>query len=158
MSICAQCAAIGKTCCQKCEILLTDGDIKRINAATGMTDFHEFRKPDNPAYLDQEDDPAWLHLAFEPDGTRRVLKRKANLDCQFLTKNGCRLDMETRPIVCRLYPYEYTEQGISGVCGSECPTHAMKLDKSLVDALSMNENDANRWRNMLYSELRACKR
>ena len=35
---CARCAAVQRTCCQRAEILLTEGDVARVGAFVGRTD------------------------------------------------------------------------------------------------------------------------
>jgi hypothetical protein len=88
-----------KTCCQTAEVYVTRGDVRRIEEHSGRTDFHEFRQPENPIYQpdDQFDDPVWQENVFQPDGSRRVLKREAGGDCTFLGSAGCTLPLEVRP-------------------------------------------------------------
>jgi len=153
---CGECARLGKTCCQDREILLTKGDIHRISRHTGKACEWEYRRPANPAYLDQADDPNWLKWGFRPDGTRPILKRQASGDCAYLTPKGCSLPMEIRPLVCRLYPYEYTEKGLAGV-STECPSSAVPPGKTILEVLEMHQVDAVRWHRILYTELRLGK-
>src|SRR5688572_5187759 len=82
--LCVRCARHTKTCCQRCEIYVTPGDVQRIEQHTDRYNFWEFRVPDDPNYADQDDDPAWRDHVFRQDGSRRVLKRQANGDCTFL--------------------------------------------------------------------------
>jgi Fe-S-cluster containining protein len=154
---CAKCARLQKTCCQQAEILLTAGDLERIRRYTGQSDFWEDRVP-SPEYLDQDDDPNWNRYVLRPDGTRRVLKRSANGDCGFLTECGCRLPVEVRPVVCRLYPYDYTEAGLRGVDDHYCPTAQITPPgRTLLEVLDMRLADAQRWHRLLYEELRTGK-
>ena len=83
-----------KTCCQTPQVFVTLGDVRRIEAETGQTDFFDFRLPPDPGYTDQDDDPIWRDNAFQPDGTRRVLNKQANGDCTFLGSAGCVLSAE----------------------------------------------------------------
>ncbi|MCL4191093.1 MAG: YkgJ family cysteine cluster protein [Thermoguttaceae bacterium] len=152
-SICVRCARQGKTCCQKCEIYVTIGDVGRIHDHIGKEGFYEFRVPDDPAYLDQKDDPLWQESVFQPDGSRRVLRRLANGDCTFLGPCGCVLPLEVRPLVCRLYPYEYNQEGILAELSQNCPTHLLQIGQSLIEALDMNLEQASRWHGQLYREL-----
>lgn len=154
MHPCARCATLQKTCCQRAEILVTSGDEERIRGATGRTDFSERRPVTDPAYLDQDDDPHWLRWTVAADGTRHVLKRQANGDCTFLTPSGCSLPLETRPLVCRLYPFTYTERGIDGVDADYCPEAVIPRGKTILQVLDMRHIDGERWRRMLYHELR----
>lgn len=154
MHSCARCATLQKTCCQRAEVIVTQGDEKRIQAATGRIDFSERRPVSNPAYLDHEDDPNWQRWTVAPDGTRQVLKRQDNGDCTFLTSSGCALPLETRPLVCRLYPFTYTERGLEGVNADYCPSAVIPSGKSILQVLDMRQIDGERWRRMLYQELR----
>ncbi|MCA9243890.1 MAG: YkgJ family cysteine cluster protein [Phycisphaerales bacterium] len=150
---CAKHAQMGKTCCQTCEILVTEGDRERIHAHTGQQDFWEYRTPSDPVYLEQDDDPNWLKWAFRPDGARAVLRRPASGDCRFLGPAGCSLPMETRPLVCRLYPFTYTERGIDGVSDG-CPREVIPPGSTILQVLDMRREDADRWHAQLYAELR----
>ncbi|NPU95914.1 MAG: hypothetical protein HPY51_01700 [Candidatus Omnitrophica bacterium] len=153
MNLCAHCARIQITCCQYTDVLVTEGDIARIAAFTGSDGFHEFRKPADPAYLNQPGDPNWILYTVLPDGSRRVLKQKNNRDCCFLGPEGCGLPREVRPLVCRLYPLDFTESGLTGLA-SGCPVHLLKPDESLLEKVGIHHDEAERWRVQLYHELR----
>ena len=152
--LCVRCAQTQRTCCQICEIYVTPGDVERIAAFTGTGDFHEYRRPDNPEYLDQDDDPLWATRVFRPDGTRRVLRRTESAGCVFLGPNGCRLPLEVRPLVCRLYPFDYTEKGLQSVNGTMCPTRLLAPGETLLQSLDMDAETAEGWRRQLYAEIR----
>lgn len=151
--VCARCARLGPTCCERCEIVLTDGDIARITVHAERDDFWESRAPVDPGYLDQDDDPNWLVWTVEPDGTRRVLRRRDTGACMFLSSAGCTLPTETRPLICRLYPYQYTERGLDGIADG-CPTQLIDPGRTILDMIGMNLADGIRWHRQLYSELR----
>ncbi|MFM1873988.1 MAG: hypothetical protein RL398_3410 [Planctomycetota bacterium] len=153
---CARCAAVQRTCCQRAEILLTEGDVARVGAFVGRTDFFERRAPSDPAYVEPDaDDPDWVSLTVAADGTRRMLRRQPNGDCTFLSAHGCVLPETTRPLVCRLYPYSYTERGIDGVDGEYCPTALLAPDgRSMAEVLDISKATAEAWRRQLYEELR----
>jgi Fe-S-cluster containining protein len=136
---------------------VTVGDRKRIADHTGQTDFWELRAPADASYLDQDDDPNWLKWTLQPDGTRAVLRRRPSGDCHFLTPAGCRLPMEVRPVVCRLYPYGYTEQGLTGIEDDYCPPEVIPPDSTILKVLDMRHQDAVRWHRILYTELRTGK-
>ncbi|HBS28044.1 MAG TPA: hypothetical protein DEB06_01015 [Phycisphaerales bacterium] len=149
-----------KTCCQRAEILVTRGDIERIEAHTARDDFWSRRAPANAAYSEPDpDDPDWRSLTLAPDGTRRTLNRRSNGDCTFLGQRGCVLPTEVRPLVCRLYPYGYTERGLEGIDDEYCPTAALvprgQPGATMLTVLDMSRADAERWRGTLYDELRA---
>jgi Fe-S-cluster containining protein len=152
--LCARCARHTTTCCQQTDIYVTPGDVERIAAETGRRDFYEFRPPDDPVYLKQDDDPIWPVLVFkEPDGTRRVLKQRPGGDCHFLGEQGCTLPADARPLICRLYPFDFNEQGVLPVLAKGCPLELLPPGASLLHTLDMNYNDAERWRRQLYAEL-----
>lgn len=150
---CARHAQIGKTCCQEREVLVTGGDRARIAAHSGRRDFWEYRVPADPSYLDQDDDPNWLKWAFRPDGSRAVLRRRDGGDCTFLGPAGCTLPLDVRPLVCRLYPFTYTERGIDGV-SDECPPEVIPPGSNILKVLDLRVEDAEPWRAQLYAELR----
>lgn len=159
---CARCAAVQKTCCQRAEILVTAGDRERIAAVVGHADFFERRVPLDPAYREVDpSDPDWTALTVAPDGSRVMLKRRADGDCTFLGAAGCTLAEETRPLVCRLYPFAYDERGLRGEDADYCPK-AMLLPRpdgtrasGMVEVLDMSHARAEVWRSTLYRELRA---
>lgn len=135
--------------------MLTDGDICRITNSVGRSDFWEYQKPADPSYLaEQPDDPNWLCYTVRPDGTRPQLKHQASGDCIFLTPTGCSLTTEVRPLVCRLYPYDCNEQGITGTV-SGCPVHLLEKGQTLIEGIGMHFEEAKRWHIQLYKELRA---
>ncbi|MEW6238537.1 MAG: hypothetical protein AB1656_24385 [Candidatus Omnitrophota bacterium] len=153
MSLCAQCARVQRTCCQYTDVLVTDGDILRIREYTDQPDFYENRIPVDPSYLDQNDDPNWNAYTVLPDKSRRVLKQQENRDCIFLTEQGCVLPLEARPLVCRLYPIYFTESGLDGLAEG-CPPQLQTPGKPLLDAVGVDIVSAERWRHLLYHELR----
>jgi Fe-S-cluster containining protein len=154
---CAKHALHERTCCQTAEVFVTEGDRRRIAEHAGRADFWELRAPSDPSYIDDGDDPAWMRHAFRPDGTRPVLKRRSNGDCVFLGAQGCSLPAGVRPLVCRIYPYEYDERGIRAV-GDRCPKWVVPPGGSIVEVLGMRRDDAERWHAMLYRELRDAHR
>ncbi len=145
-----------RTCCQQAEVVVTKGDVARISQRLGRDDFHSRRPPEDPTYLEHDpDDPDWVRLTSFDDGTRRMLKRSSG-GCTFLGTDGCVLPEETRPLICRLYPYEYTEEGLIGEDPGYCPTEALAgPGGSMLKVLDMKREDAERWRAALYRELRA---
>jgi Fe-S-cluster containining protein len=154
MTLCTQCAALGKTCCQGTDIYVTPGDLRRIAARTGRIDFYEFRPPSDSAYADSDDDPVWKNHVFRPDGARRVVRRDPTGNCLFLESDGCRLAMDDRPLICRLHPYGYDDRGLYDDPMAGCPVHLLPSGESLGAALGLNRTVANFWHLQLYSELR----
>jgi Fe-S-cluster containining protein len=152
--LCVRCARHMRTCCQTSEIYVTPGDVARIAAHTGSDDFHERRVPDHPIYLQQDDDPLWQSRVFDSAGTRRVLKRHESGDCRFLGPAGCTLPTETRPLVCRLYPYDFNEAGIYDTLARGCPTELIRRGRTLLEELEMDLAQAREWHAQLYREVR----
>lgn len=153
--LCARCARLGKTCCQTSEVYVTPGDVARIEAFTGRTDFYEFRSPVNPEYQQQDDDPLWAACVFRPDGTRRILRRKPEGDCVFLGAKGCILPLEVRPLLCRLYPFRYTARGLEPDLAQGCPVHLLPPGVGLLEALRMTREQGEAWHRQLYAEIRS---
>ncbi len=153
-SLCARCARARKTCCQVSEIYVTTEDVRRISTHTGQQDFSTYRVPQDASYAEQDDDPLWQEKVFRSDGSRRVLRRQPSGDCTFLGEHGCSLPLEVRPLVCRLYPFSYTEQGIAPELSEGCPTQLLGPGQGLLQALDMTRNEAIRWHAQLYRELR----
>jgi Fe-S-cluster containining protein len=153
-SLCARCARHTTTCCQQTDIYVTPGDVQRIAAYACRRDFYEFRLPGDPVYMQQDDDPIWPALVYkDAHGTRRLLKQKQNGDCHFLGDQGCVLPTEARPLICRLYPFDFNEQGIVPTLAKGCPLELLPPGESLLHALDMNYNQAEAWRRQLYAEL-----
>lgn len=153
---CLKCAMAGGSCCLNRQIILTVGDVQRINACVAHHDFFNMEKPE-PWYLDPFYDPAWLPLVLNPQGLLRVLKRNPDKSCGMLAKNGCVLPFETRPLVCRLHPYMYTETEILGL-DDTCPISKEKDGLSILDRLNMPLEKAIEWQHLLYSELNSEKK
>lgn len=152
--LCVRCARHTLTCCQRSQVYATPGDVERIAAHTGRSDFVEFRPPEDAAYADQDDDPTWRDRVFRSDGSRRVLRREPNGDCTFLGPSGCTLPLEVRPLVCRLYPFQYTEAGLAEQVAIGCPLELLQPGLPLLTALDMQRGDGERWRRQLYAEIR----
>ncbi|MEZ6076608.1 MAG: YkgJ family cysteine cluster protein [Pirellulaceae bacterium] len=152
--ICVRCSRHMKTCCQTSEVYATPGDVKRIQQHSGRSDFTVFQAPDDPVYLQQDDDPEWLNNVFRADGTRRVLKRHDNGDCTFLGEAGCVLPLEVRPLICRIYPYDYTAAGLREELARGCPLELLPEGQELLEALDISRDDAVRWHALLYEEIK----
>jgi Fe-S-cluster containining protein len=152
--LCERCAKLGKTCCQQAEIYVTLMDVQRIFEKTGQNNFYEFAKCFNPEYADQDDDPVWSAHVFRPDGTRRILRKDSFGNCIFLGQKGCILPLESRPLVCRLYPYTYSASGIYKELETGCPVHLLEPGQKLeqfIDGCCVE--NACHWHQMLYTEI-----
>ncbi|MHB8898020.1 MAG: hypothetical protein ACYC6Y_04675 [Thermoguttaceae bacterium] len=153
-SLCVHCAARQQTCCQAHDIYVSLTDLRRIREFVGGGGFWEYRVPVNAAYLDSDDDPLWQSRVIRPGNSRRVLKQQVGGDCHFLRSTGCRLPMEVRPLVCRLHPCEYDEQGIWPELSPGCPWFLLAPGRSLHESVGMSPPDARRWHRQLYQEIR----
>lgn len=151
--LCVRCARHHETCCQNTDIYVTLQDVRRIEDHVGFGGFFEFRQPADPVYVFQADDPLWMEKVFQPDGSRRVLRHKENEDCLFLGGEGCTLPSEVRPLICRLYPFDYNAEGLKPEPASGCPKHLLAPGQSVFDGVGVNPDNARRWHAMLYEEL-----
>ena len=151
--LCARCARHTRTCCQDTEIHVTLGDVRRITPHANGADFFEFRHSSNPAYDQREEDPFWHQHVFRSDGTRRLLKQQPGGDCIFLGMQGCVLPSDTRPLICRLYPFDYTSVGLLPVLSKGCPVELLRPGQQLLTALDMRAEDAAPLRDQLYQEI-----
>lgn len=155
-SFCAVCARRGPTCCQRTEVYVTPGDVRRIAANENVdasTPFHERRPPARPDdWPDPERDAPWAAL-LDADGQRRILRHTENGDCVFLRADGCALDERTRPLVCRLYPFAYGPDGVSGVDAWHCAPPARDDPSMALALLGMDRTRAEADRRQLYREI-----
>ncbi|MBN2533625.1 MAG: YkgJ family cysteine cluster protein [Spirochaetales bacterium] len=152
MRLCEKCAGVKNTCCIARDVIITPGDIKRIEEVIISKDFYEFRPVSDLEYLVQEDDPNWNIYTFFENGTRRVLKHKENNRCIFLHDMGCSLPGYVRPLVCRLHPFLYNEQGLTGI-SSDCPVELLDVNEDIYTSIGINTSLAETWRKELYHEL-----
>jgi Fe-S-cluster containining protein len=153
-SYCLECARRGHTCCQQHDIYVTNGDCQRIHLESGSVNFFEYRGCAFESYADQGDDPVWQYHVFRPDGTRRVLKQKQNGDCLFLSQRGCALSLNSRPLICRLYPRIYSAGGLERVWDSDCPAAHGDPQALIEDGIDgVRWQEATIWHHMLYTEV-----
>ncbi len=148
---CAYCARAGTSCCSGYQIILTSGDISRISNIVGNQDFWVSELP-VPEDIEPGYDPLWLPLILGGESRVRVLKRSAEKKCFFLTPEGCRLPFVSRPLICRLYPYTYTSDGILGI-DSACPISRDQGWQVILDQLDMPADRAREWLTLLYDEV-----
>jgi hypothetical protein len=64
------------------------------------------------------------------------------------------LPLETRPLICRIYPYDYTADGLRDALARGCPTELLAEGQDLLEALQIDRADAVRWHEDLYRELK----
>ena len=151
--LCVRCARHMKTCCQKSEIYVTLGDVERISDHLGRDDIWHIKVATDRKYLEQDDDPVWRDNVIREDNSRRVLKRLPDGDCSLLGPQGCTLPLEVRPLVCRLYPYDYDAGGIRDDLTAGCPLELLRPGQELIETLGMKLEDARRWHKQLYEEI-----
>lgn len=153
-SLCSRCAKNrAHTCCQF-EIFTSAADVERIMAYTGRDDFFEYKVPVDAGYLPHPDvDPVWAAKAFRADGSRRVLRRTDDGNCPFLQSEGCTLPMAVRPVVCRLFPLDYTDKGVLDQYSEGCPLELLALGETLLGAIGMDVDQGRVWQRQLYDEL-----
>lgn len=149
---CALCAHKGTSCCQKYQVVLTNDDTLRIASYTGNWDFLSIEYPVCED-IEPDYDPLWLPMILMPDRHVKVVKRASDKKCILLSKTGCVLPIDKRPLICRLYPYIYIEQGILGI-DSACPISQYKNWESVLSGMEMPKGKAAEWISMLYSEIR----
>ncbi len=152
-SLCVRCARQRRTCCQTSEIYVTPGDVQRIADYVDHESFFEYRPPGVETYSDQDHDPLWRDHVYYPDGRRRVLCRQSNGDCTFLGPTGCRLPLPVRPLICRLYPFDYTADGLRDELAIGCPVELLRAGENLLGALNMQRAEAEGWHAQLYAEI-----
>ena len=162
MSICAECARIQETCCQRAAtvVALTRGDIERISRFSGQDCFFELKAVEgdlkhiyaNPANC-SDDDRIYVANLFDREGRRNVLKKKANGECRFLTGDGCQLPPDVRPIVCRLYPYEWNDRREVWLEPDYCPRMLFKDDEDLIAKIGLRAEAAQHLVALLYREI-----
>lgn len=153
--MCHACARQGRTCCQGHDIYVTWGDCLRIRRVFSERNFFEYRSSQMEVYLDQDHDPQGRQYVFHGDGTRRVLKQKSRGDCLFLTPAGCCLSMDTRPLVCRFFPYLYAAVGISGQWDPQCePARSKPAEVLYTGIAGIARLAAESWHQLLYQEIK----
>lgn len=151
--LCVRCARHYSTCCQKTDIYVTLGDVRRIENASSSVHFTEYRAPEDASYDQSIEDPFWQQHVFQPDGTRRVLKQQSNGDCHFLGPLGCTLAATVRPLICRIYPFDYDAEGLKQRPAGGCPVELLRPQQQLLQVLGMDRDEVERVRAQLYAEL-----
>jgi Fe-S-cluster containining protein len=160
--ICAKCGRDEEWggCCLGSEVAVTSGDIERVAAYVGSYDFYERKgiaehlraRYSNPDYV-PDGDHHWVRIVFDREGKRPVLRHHPDGYCIFLENGkGCRLPMDVRPLYCRIYPFDFNAEGITGLVKNGCPAHLLPEGRTLLDALEMDEATGESWRNQMYRE------
>lgn len=115
-------------CCTEVVCLPTPWDVERIVRETGEKpkDFLEFLTPEEIEGVD-DDDPTWLEV---DDEKYMMALKRGKRGCYFLNKKTrlCGI-YESRPLLCRLYPFKLDEskkgkyKGFSLHKDVGCPKH-----------------------------------
>jgi len=160
--LCSKCYKLDDygSCCKDSEIALTSGDIDRISNLLGHNDFYEIKPvadylKDVYSYPGHcpDGDEFWIKCVFDDEGNRPAVKHLENHKCYFLDETrGCVLNLEQRPLYCRLYPFDYNEKDIIGIFEDGCPTHLLK-GNTLFEELELDSEKARIWHKQLYEEI-----
>jgi len=154
-NICSECAGSrGLSCCEAVQIYVTKGDIERITSFTNSKDFY-FAAPLKGIY--RNCDSTWKDLVLDKNGCRNVIKLTKNGKCVFLKKDGCLLPMTVKPLLCRIHPYEFNEDGITGIY-KYCPISKMPNSEEILNDMGMSYNMVKKWHAILYREIREERR
>jgi Fe-S-cluster containining protein len=153
---CIACAQKGQSCCRNVHIYLTRGDVRRIGSQCPGEDFYHLA-PLTSDYEDGGGDPTWNPAILDASGRRRIVRQKDTGDCCFLTETGCRLPSDVRPLLCRIYPYDFREHGLCGISAS-CPVVNEIQWLHILEASEMKQSNARQWVAQLYDEIAAERR
>jgi uncharacterized protein len=160
MSKCRECSKIQLTCCVRPEIFVTNGDINRIANGTGRKDFYHLRPvPEemkhyygSPCNVEKGSEIYFQYL-FNENGRRNILKKNEKNECCFLTQDGCVLPPNIRPILCRLYPFDWNDKKEIWVAPTHCPKNFFKDEQEIRDRVCLTEEEAKRLVCLLYDEI-----
>jgi Fe-S-cluster containining protein len=61
--------------------------------------------------------------------------------------------LDTRPLVCRLYPYVYNSGGFHAELEAGCPYDLLDPGETLMETLHMSLAQARAWHHTLYEEI-----
>lgn len=151
LSYCLDCAAKKRSCCGNVNIYITQADVDRIRLAGVDHDFFSLETL-SEEYLDGGGDPAWNPLILDESGRRRVLLQQSGGNCIFLSSTGCRLASNVRPLLCRIYPFEFLGEKIVGI-SHYCPVSLEQNWQEILNMSEMNSVSALEWIKQLYREI-----
>lgn len=162
MSVCAQCAGRQKTCCERpdIQIALTPGDIQRLRDHCGHAEFFE-RKAVEPEfrshYVNPENhssnDALYVKHLFDEQGRRPVLLKQADLSCLFVTPTGCSLPHSIKPLLCRIYPFDWNDQLDLWLDSAYCPPELFASEADLIARISEGEAETRELIRLFYREI-----
>ena len=151
LSYCLDCASRNQSCCVNVHIFITSGDIERISQASDIHDFYS-SEPLTPEYFDGGGDPDWNNLILDENGCRKIVRQTETGNCIFLSEKGCRLKPDIRPLLCRIYPYDFTGRKIVGI-SNYCPVSADNSWQEVLNLSQMHYHAAQEWIKQLYDEI-----
>ena len=151
LSYCLDCAAKNRSCCGNVNIYLTLADVERIASCGVVEDFYSL-EPLTAEYLDGGGDPNWNALILDESGRRRVVRQKPDGNCVFLSDTGCRLASDKRPLLCRIFPFEFLGEKIIGI-SDYCPVSAVDNWQEVLNESEMNTESSLKWIKQLYREI-----
>ncbi|NCA99756.1 MAG: hypothetical protein EOM70_10310 [Clostridia bacterium] len=139
---------------------LTEGDISRIRRFCRTDDFyHRLRVPEelvatyeNPEHHDAAV-AVYVAGLFDEQGRRPILRKQDNGFCLFVADTGCVLPREVRPLVCRLYPYDWNDQHKLWIQAPYCPRELYADETDLVLQIGDSQEVALKLVEQLYEEL-----
>lgn len=158
---CAVCARSQRTCCQSSEPFASIGDISRINlymhrnmkgSRVAPWWWWGWREPSQEYIEGMRADPQWATLLPMKSGLRRVVLSSDNGNCVFLKSTGCVLPMEVKPLVCRIYPWDFVAFKVTGL-SDFCAIEAKGNHRDMGEALGLTKEMAQEWVEQLRSEM-----
>lgn len=162
MHTCAQCARIQKTCCEReaTWVALTERDITRISRFSGREDFFAWEPVEeelkdvyaNP-FCYEEDDHIYVKYLFNDQGCRPVLKKNSDHSCCLATPTGCSLPHDLRPLLCRIYPYDWNDRLEIWVDGGYCPERLFRNEEDMIKKIGLSREDALELIKQFYAEI-----
>lgn len=162
MSKCSECSKLQLTCCELevTEVAITNGDIRRISDYTGRNDFYHLKQVseemkyvyENPANVPKGLEQ-YVEYLFDEEGRRNILKKNERNGCCFLTPNGCALPSNIKPIICRLFPYDWNDNRDVWMDFTTCPKILFKDEQELKELVCLPEEEAKRLIDLLYYEI-----
>lgn len=159
MDICKKCSQIIRTCCEKptVDVALTNADIERIATVTQLRDFYELRDVEGGSYSSpanySKEEEIYIMNIFKKDGRRNVLKHKNNGKCVLLGDNGCIVSFDVRPLLCRIYPYDWNDNREIWLNPTYCPKELFKDENEMVENIAVDLNTARELVDQLYNEI-----
>ncbi len=126
---CLECSKEGKDCCREAHAKFTTlGDSRRI-ADYLKTEINSYvvygglRKEDKEEYIYIHKHQNYYYDLTLKDGRLLQLKDKSDGSCIFQLDDGCCRIYAARPLICRTYPFWYSDDKLVTFdgCSSDCP-------------------------------------